>query len=107
MLYVREFCVCCLRSSDAHCLVGRGPPFAYWRKVGLQAYTKICSGVLCNIVVNIVMLLHIRVLSVRLRGDNAVCVSAEQLLKICTCIASGAVPMSWAWPALLIVVQTS
>ena len=42
-------------------LVGRGPPFAYWRKVGLQAYTKICSGVLCNIVVNIVMLLHIRV----------------------------------------------
>ena len=43
------------------CIVGRGPPFAYWRKVGLQAYTKICSGVLCNIVVNIVMLLHIRV----------------------------------------------
>ena len=42
-------------------LVGRGPPFAYWRKVGLQAYTKICSGVLCNIVVNIVMFLHIRV----------------------------------------------
>ena len=39
-------------------VVGRGPPFAYWRKVGLQAYTKICSGVLCNIVVNIVMLLH-------------------------------------------------
>ena len=34
-------------------LVGRGPPFAYWR--------KICSGVLCNIVVNIVLLLHIRV----------------------------------------------
>ena len=49
-------------------IVGRGPPFAYWRKVGLQAYTKICSGVLCNIVVNIVTLLHIR----RLRGDNAV-----------------------------------
>ena len=63
-----------------------------------------CSGVLCNIVVNIVMLLHIRV-SVRLRGDNAVCVSAEQLLKICTCISSCAVSMSWAWPALRIVVH--
>ena len=83
-------------------IVGRGPPFAYWRKVGLQAYTKICSGVLCNIVVNIVMLLHIRVVI-----DNAVCVSAEQLLKICTCIASGAVSMSWAWPALCVVVQAS
>ena len=46
-------------------------------------------------------------LSVRLRGDYAVCVSAEQLLKICTCIASGAVSMSWAWPALRIVVQAS
>ena len=90
-------------------LVGRGPPFAYWRKVGLQAYTKICSGVLCNIVVNIVMLLHIRVVIIELsfRGDNAVCVSAEQLLKICTCIASGAVSMSWAWPALCVAVQAS
>ena len=38
-------------TSSRHRLVGRGPPFAYWRKVGLQAYTKICSGVLCNIVV--------------------------------------------------------
>ena len=48
------------RSADAQdaVLVGRGPPFAYWRKVGLQAYTKICSGVLCNIVVNIVMYAH-------------------------------------------------
>ena len=27
-----------------YALVGRGPPFAYWRKVGLQAYTKICSA---------------------------------------------------------------
>ena len=26
-------------------------------------------------------------MSVRLRDDNAVCVSAEHLLKICTCIA--------------------
>ena len=79
----RIFSVICLARSGAH-IVGRGPPFAYWRKVGLQAYTKICSGVLCNIVVNIVMLLHIPVviLSVRLRVDNAVCVSAEQLLKI-------------------------
>ena len=25
-------------------VVGRGPPFAYWRKVGLQAYTWICSA---------------------------------------------------------------
>ena len=47
------------------------------------------------------------VLRVRLRGDNAVCVSAKQLLKICTCIASGVVSMSWAWPALRIVVQAS
>ena len=47
------------------------------------------------------------ILSVRLRGDNAVCVSAEQLLKICTCIASGAASMSWAWPALRVVVQAS
>ena len=63
-------------------LVGRGPPFAYWRKVGLQAYTKICSGVLCNIVVNIVMLLHIRVV----RGDNAVCVcraAAQDMYMYC------------------------
>ena len=57
-------------------IVGRGPPFAYWRKVGLQAYTKICSGVLCNIVVKSLCI----ALSVRLRDDNAVCVSAEQLM---------------------------
>ena len=25
-------------------LVGRDPPFAFWRKVGLQDYTKICSA---------------------------------------------------------------
>ena len=25
-------------------LVGRAPPFAYWWKVGLQAYTWICSA---------------------------------------------------------------
>ena len=56
-------CAMCLYALClcAMCLVGRGPPFAYWRKVGLQAYTKICSGVLCNMVVNIVMLLHILV----------------------------------------------
>ena len=77
--------------------------FAYWRKVGLQAYSKICSGVLCNIVVNIVLLLHIRVVII----ERAVCVSAEQLFKICTCIASGAVSISWAWSALRIVVQAS
>ena len=55
------------------------------------------------------MLLHIRVVIIELsfRGDNAVCVSAEQLLKICTCIASGAVSMSWAWPALCVAVQAS
>ena len=73
-------------------LVGRGPPFAYWRKVGLQAYTKICSGVLCNIVVNIVMLLHIRVV-ISERLDYVaimrfVCLQSS-CLKICTCIASG------------------
>ena len=38
--------------------IGRGPPFAYWRKVGLQAYSKICSGVLCNIVVKSLCIAH-------------------------------------------------
>ena len=39
-------------------LVGHGPTTAFGRVAGWQAYTKICAELLCNIVVNIVMLLH-------------------------------------------------
>ena len=66
-------------------VVGRGPPFAYWRKVGLQAYTKICSGVLCNIVVNIVIYctFGLCLLSVRLRGDNVSRAAAQDMYMYC------------------------
>ena len=62
MLYVEVWSGCCTHTHNTlhhecahntlhiahihvthrHIVVGRGPPFAYWRKVGLQAYTWIC-----------------------------------------------------------------
>ena len=48
-------------------------------------------------------LVHVVILSVRLRGDNAVCVSAEQLLKIVHVLLR----VRCRWPALRIVVQAS
>ena len=67
----------------------------------MQAYTKICSGVLCNIVVNIVMLLHIRVviLSVRLRGDNAVCAAAQDMYMYMYCFGCGVDELGMARPS--------